>query len=58
MSSRERNGRIILAFAVLAFFGVVVVSMVRGEFLLTSALAVAVIGSIGYVLMILGQREG
>lgn len=57
MSSRERNGRILLAFAVLAFFGVIVTSMIRGEFLTTLALGVAVIGSIGYVLMVLGQRE-
>ncbi len=57
MSSRERNGRILLALAVLAFFGVVVTSMIRGEFLTTFALAVAVVGSIGYVLMVLGQRE-
>jgi hypothetical protein len=55
MTSRERNGRILLAAAVLLLFLVVVASMIAGRLPGLALIIVALLAIVGGALMVLGR---
>jgi hypothetical protein len=55
MTTRERNGRILLAAAVGLLFLAVVASMIAGEALVPAFVVVALLGAAGGLLMATGR---
>ncbi len=57
MTAAERNGRILLAVAVLCIFLSVTASMIAGRLLAPLVLGSVVIGVVGAALFLIGRRR-